>query len=55
MDQIVRKSKFDEEEMTWTITPFLFKENMLIFPETTARSLGDLLKKEKEKVNMFVS
>lgn len=28
---------------------------MLIFPETTARSLGDLLKKEKEKINMFVS
>lgn len=45
VEQITAKSKLNEEEMTWVITPFLFKENMLIFPETTARSLGDLLKK----------
>lgn len=55
VEQITAKSKLNEEEMTWVITPFLFKENMLIFPETTARSLGDLLKKQKEKINMFVS
>ena len=41
--------------MTWNITPFLFKENTLIFPEATSRSLGDLLKKEKQKMNMFVT
>lgn len=45
IEQISSKSKLNEEEMTWVITPFLFKENMLIFPETTANSLGDLLKK----------
>ena len=28
---------------------------MLIFPENTAKSLSDLLRKEKEKVNVFVS
>ena len=43
--------------MCWNITPFLFKENILIFPEpdTTARSISDLLQKEKQKINMFVS
>lgn len=55
VEQIVNKSKFNEEEMSWSITPFLFKENTLIFPEATSKSLGDLLKKEKEKLNMYVS
>lgn len=41
--------------MQWNITPFLFKENTLIFPEATSRSLGELLKKEKQKMNMFVT
>lgn len=45
VEQIVNKSKFNEEEMCWNICPFMFKENMLIFPEQTIRSFGDILKK----------
>lgn len=32
VNQIIAKSTFDEEEMSWNITPFLLRENMLIFP-----------------------
>ena len=55
VEQILGRSKIDEEEQRWDIKAFLFKENTVIFPEATTNSLGDLVKREKSNMNMFVS